>query len=65
MLSLEYYSAFYFYFKNKFLRAQKYAEKALVESGVPNGEIYKGSLDKLIAELSKETKGTVQRPEET
>lgn len=60
-----YTSAFYFYFKNRFLRSRNYAEKALAFTGVARSRVYREALEALVAELSKEMKGPKKRPEET
>jgi hypothetical protein len=59
-----YTSAFHFYFKNRFMRALKYAEKALAVSEIPDGEAYRESLKGLVTELSKETKGAPKNTED-
>lgn len=55
-----YSSAFFFYFKNRFSQAQKYAEKAVAMTDVSDSRHYMDSLKGLIQELSKETKRTAK-----
>ena len=59
-----YTSAYYFYFKNRFSKAQHYAEKALAATEAGDGGAYRESLVKLMQELSKETKGAPKRKED-
>ena len=58
-----YASAFYFYFKNRFSRAQKYAEKAMAVTGVVETAAYIESLKNLTGELAKEAKAVPKRKE--
>jgi tetratricopeptide (TPR) repeat protein len=58
-----YTSAYYFYFKNRFSKAQHYAEKALKAAEAGDGGEYRVSLERLMQDLSKETKGASKRNE--